>query len=189
MSTPTSGVILIGDLITDLDITTPSPALFSQFNDYRLFDGYADAYGYVDQSTIQMSGFYNLEAKVGYSFQVQSSVPASLTSCDFQVFRSMGIGTPGLNPAVSPFTVNGVPPNTTQGGGGVPHWDQITLQVNFIATPGPPPFPTVTVEYSYNGSTWTDFGGSPYQVAPGASASSGIIDHTGNGQNIYVRVY
>jgi len=189
MSTPSSGVILIGDLVSDLDITTPSPALFSQFNDYKLFDGYADAYGYVDQTTIKMSGFYNLEAKVGYSFQVQSSVPASMISCDFWVIDSIGLGTPGLNPAVSPFMVMGVPPNTTQGGGGVPHWDQITLQVNFNATPGPPPFPTVTVEYSYNGSTWTDFGGSPYQVAPGASASTGAIDHTGNGQSIYVRVY
>lgn len=189
MSTPSSGVILIGDLISDLDITTPSPSLFSQFNDYKLFDGYADAYGYVDQTTIKMSGFYDLEAKVGYSFQVQSSVPARLVSCDFQVIDSVGLGTPGLNPAVSPFMVNGVPPNTTQGGGGVPHWDQVNLQVNFNANPGPPPFPTVTVEYSYNGSTWTAFPGSPFQVAPGGSASSGTIDHTANGQSIYIRVY
>lgn len=189
MSTPTSGVILIGDLITDLGISTPSPALFSQFDTYRLFDGYADAYGYVDQSTIQMSGFYNLEAKVGYSFQVQSSVPASLTSCDFSVNSATGAGTPGSNSAPSPFTVNGVPPNTTQGGGGVPHWDQVTLQVNFNVNPGPPPFPTVSVDYSYNGSSWTSFPGAPFQVLPGGSASSGAIDHTGNGQNIYVRVY
>ena len=189
MSTPSSGVILVGDLISDLDITTPSPALFSQFNDYKLFDGYADAYGYVDQSTIKMSGFYDLEAKVGYSFQVQSSVPATLLSCDFWVSEAMGTGTPGLNPAISPFMVMGVPPNTTQGGGGVPHWDQVTLQVNFNALPSPPPFLTVTVEYSYNGSTWTAFPGSPFQVTPGGSASSGIINHTGNGQSIYIRVY
>lgn len=189
MSTPSSGVILVGDLISDLDITTPSPALFSQFNDYKLFDGYADAYGYVDQTTIKMSGFYDLEAKVGYSFQVQSSVPANLISCDFQVIDSVGVGTPGLNPAISPFMVNGVPPNTTQGGGGVPHWDQVTLQVNFNANPTSPPFPTANVEYSYDGSSWTAFPGSPFQVVPGGSASSGAIDHTPNGQSIYIRVY
>jgi hypothetical protein len=199
MTTPSPGnPILISDLITDLGITTPTPALLTDFNEYSLFDGYADCYDYgynnsgVGNYTISMSAFYDLEASTPYSVQVQNTVPANLIDCNFTINRGTIQGNAGPNVASPSFndggTMNNIAPGVTQGGSGAPHWAQIDITVTINATGVPPPIPTVNIEYSYDGSTYTSFPGAPFQVNPGASYTSGLINNCGLGQTIYVRV-
>jgi hypothetical protein len=131
-----------------------------------------------------ISMFYDIDSVAGIDINFQSGTPGWVSNIDvtFSDATNLAAGSNSGPNNDSTLNFNGLGYGTQ--GGTIPHWYQITLQVNLNS--GPPPFsPAVNVDYDTGGG-WTAFPGSP-TTFPGPLTVSGI-NNVANGGTVYIRV-
>jgi hypothetical protein len=131
-----------------------------------------------------ISMFYDIDSVTGIDINFQSGTPGWVSTIDvtFSDATNLASGSNSGPNADTQEQFNGLGYGTQ--GGSIPHWYQITLQVNLNA--GTPPFsPAVNVEYD-TGAGFTAFPGSP-TTFPGPLTVSGI-NNVVNGDTVFIRV-
>jgi hypothetical protein len=157
-------------------------------NDYTFYPAFyplpsSPAGGNITENA-SISMFYDIDSVAGIDINFQSGAPSWVSNIDVTFSDATNLAS-GANVGPnndSMLMINGISRGTQ--GGSIPHWYQITLQVNL--NPGAPPFsPAVNVDYDTGGG-FTAFPGSP-TTFPGPLTVSGI-NNVANGGTVYIRV-
>ena len=157
-------------------------------NDYTFYPAFyplpsSPAGGNITENA-SISMFYDIDSVAGIDINFQSGAPSWVSNIDVTFSDATNLAS-GANVGPnndSMLMFNGLSRGTQ--GGSIPHWYQITLQVNL--NPGAPPFsPAVNVAYD-TGAGFTAFPGSP-TTFPGPLTVSGI-NNVANGGTVYIRV-